>query len=95
MKSSTMTVQSSDSAQSRSLRAVDFKTEYRTGQVDLIAEFYRPCLSRATHYDRAAGFFRSSILYMIGTDILDFAKRGGQMRLICSSKVTKEDLNAF
>jgi superfamily II DNA or RNA helicase len=95
MMSSTMTAQPSDLAQNRSLRDVDFITEYRTGQVDLIEEFYRPCLARATHYDRAVGFFRSSIFLMIGIDILDFAKRGGQMRLICSSKVTREDLNAF
>ena len=78
-----------------SLRNVALKEEYRTGQADLVSTFYRPCLSNATRYDRAVGFFRSSVFLLIGPDFLSFALRGGRVRLLCSPSLTEEDYEAI
>ena len=69
--------------------------EYRTGEQDLVESFYKPCLSEATTYDRAVGYFRSTVFLLIGSDLIEFAKRGGTMRLVCSPNLTDEDYNAI
>lgn len=79
----------------KSFANLSLDTEYRTGQNDPVELFYRPCLSLATRYDRAAGYFRSSIFHIIGEHVLEFAKRGGRMRLVCSPSVTADDVNAI
>jgi superfamily II DNA or RNA helicase len=66
-------------------------TEYRTGQNNPVVEFYEPCLNHARKYRRAVGFFRSSVFYIVGPAIIDFAKNGGIIKLICSPDLTDED----
>ena len=46
----------------------------------------------ATTYKRAVGYFRSSVFLVVGTSILDFAKRGGRVSLICSPELSSEDI---
>ncbi len=65
--------------------------QYRTGQVDPILEFYRPCLLNAIAYDRAVGFFRSSVYLIVGQATVEFARRGGEIRLICSPALDAQD----
>ena len=77
------------------LVSIYFATEYRTGEADPVAEFYRPCLEQATDYRRAVGYFRSSIFLIVGEDVIEFAKRGGRIRLICSPSITDEDLSSI
>ena len=77
------------------LGSVHLATEYRTGEADLVAEFYRPCLEQAADYRRAVGYFRSSIFLVVGEDVVEFAKRGGRIRLICSPSITDEDLSSI
>lgn len=81
--------------ETRSLRSLDLSTEYRTGKSDLIAEFFRPCLEQSDRYDRGVGFFRSTIFHVVGQDLIDFARRGGSIRLICSPVLTHEDAEAI
>jgi len=69
--------------------------EYRTGEQDLVESFYKPCLREAITYDRAVGYFRSTVFLLIGPDLIGLAKRGGTMRLICSPALTDEDYNAI
>lgn len=71
---------------------LQFKTEYRSLKDDPAEEFYQPCLLNAATYKRAVGYFRSSVFLVIGTSILDFAKRGGHIRLICSPELTAQDI---
>jgi superfamily II DNA or RNA helicase len=68
---------------------------YSTGAADLIADFYVPCLGEATKYDRAAGYFRSSLYILIGTALSSFALRGGRVRLVCSPHLTPDDIAAM
>lgn len=77
------------------LRELDLDTEYRTGERDLMGEFYRPCLSRSIRYDRAVGYFRSTIFAIAGDAAIEFARRGGQIRFVCSPVLSEEDINAL
>ncbi|MDP7068765.1 MAG: DEAD/DEAH box helicase family protein, partial [Acidimicrobiales bacterium] len=48
-------------------------------------------LDRATTYDRAVGYFRSSVFHLTQVAMSDFALRGGRMRLICSPHLDEND----
>ncbi len=77
------------------LRDLNLDLDYQTGENDLVAEFYAPCLWVATKYDRAAGFFSSSVLVVAGRALIDFAKRKGTMRLVCSPRLDDDDIDAI
>lgn len=77
------------------LSSLQLATEYRTGSADLVDDFYLPCLERASRYDRAAGYFRSSVLLIIQRALIDFARRGGRVRLVCSPEMSAEDVEAL
>ena len=77
------------------LRQLTIQEEYFTGETDLIDEFYKPCLENSVKYDRSVGFFRSSVFLLIGPEVIKFAQRGGQIRLICSPSLTESDLDAI
>jgi superfamily II DNA or RNA helicase len=77
------------------LDEVPIKEEYRTGEQDLVESFYKPCLRESTVYDRAVGYFRSTVFLLIGHSLIDFVNRGGKMRLVCSPVLTHEDYDAI
>jgi superfamily II DNA or RNA helicase len=77
------------------LRDLTILEEYRTGEQDLVESFYKPCVREAAVYNRAVGYFRSTVFLLIGPDLIEFAKRGGKMRLICSPVLTSEDYEAI
>lgn len=77
------------------LRSLHLETEYRTGESDPVSEFYRPCLKQASNYSRAVGYFRSSVFLIVGDDVVDFAKRGGKIRLVCSPSISEEDISGI
>ncbi|MBN1009088.1 DEAD/DEAH box helicase family protein [Amphritea pacifica] len=77
------------------LRDLKLAEEYFTGEVDLVEAFYRPCLKSSVRYDRSVGFFRSSVFVLIGPDIIEFAQRGGKIRLVSSPCLTDEDIDAI
>ncbi len=68
---------------------------YRTGERDPVGGFYQPCLSAAVRYARAVGYFRSSIFSIVGRPFLEFARRGGTARLVCSPSITEDDAQAI
>jgi superfamily II DNA or RNA helicase len=76
------------------LDSLELKTEYRTGEDDLVQDFYRPCLSRAKQYDRAVGNFRSTVFAITADIIVEFAKAGGRIRVVCSPSLTDTDIQA-
>ena len=77
------------------LSILDLKTEYRSLQDDPVREFYRPCLLNANNYRRAVGFFRSTVYNVIGASTVEFARRGGGTRLICSPELSEEDIESI
>lgn len=79
----------------KNLQSVGVQTGYRTGSSDLVRDFYVPCLLNSTHYDRAVGYFRSSIYALVGEAMIEFAGRGGRMRLVCSPDLEAGDIESI
>jgi superfamily II DNA or RNA helicase len=77
------------------LASLELATEYRTSVSDPVRQFYRPCLFNAEEYKRAVGFFRSTIFLVVGASAVEFARRGGHIRVICSPALTNEDLGSI
>jgi superfamily II DNA or RNA helicase len=75
--------------------ALPLEAGYSSGRSDLADEFYRPCLSLASRYDRAVGYFRSSFFALLGVAVSDFVLGDGKIRLICSPSLTAVDLDAI
>ena len=77
------------------LSEFDFETEYRSLKANPATSFYRPCLLNSTAYKRAVGYFRSSVYMVIGPSIIEFARRGGKISLICSPELSPEDIDGI
>lgn len=77
----------------KSLKEVAFDLDYHTSTEDAIETFYGPCLERATKYDRAAGYFRASVLEIVTEQVMEFAKNDGLIRVICSPYMNAEDIS--
>jgi len=79
-------------AYSGNLSALDLDTEYRSLKDNPVANFYTKCLREASRYDRAVGYFRSTVFLVIGAAVIEFARRGGKIRIICSPALDQEDV---
>ena len=79
----------------RGLAALPLEAQYRTGERDPVEGFYVPCLGASETYSRAVGYFRSTIFLVVGQPLVEFARRGGRVRLVCSPSVTEEDAAAI
>lgn len=77
------------------LKTLSLAAEYRTGESDPVSDFYTPSLLASIQYDRAVGYFRSTLFAIIGQPFLDFALRGGKCRLVCSPDLSDEDMEAL
>jgi len=77
------------------LSDMQLKPWYTSGHTDIINEFYVPCLRTASKYDRAVGFFSSTVYAVVSVALADFVERGGKMRLVCSPQLAEEDIDAI
>lgn len=68
---------------------------YRTGQRDIVREFYLPCLEQTTLYRRAVGYFTSGGLAYAARGIASLVSRHGRMRLVASPCLEEGDLEAL
>ncbi len=80
---------------SGALRDANFASSYSTSQESLLRDFYIPALSHASRYDRATGYFASSILSLAPLAFSGFVERGGTIRLLCSPHLSVEDARAI
>ena len=78
-----------------SFKDIEIKTEYRSGQSNVIGDFYIPVLSQAVKYQRAVGFFSSTALIQIARGISELVSNGGKIQLIVSPRLSKEDIYAI
>ncbi|OYV27701.1 MAG: hypothetical protein B7Z82_04580, partial [Halothiobacillus sp. 20-54-6] len=79
----------------KALADLHLSSQYRTGEMDPVVGLYRPCLSLAEEYKRAVGYFRSSVFLVIGNTTVEFARRGGKMRLVCSPSIENADADSI
>jgi superfamily II DNA or RNA helicase len=82
------------SKRTHNLMEFEPEPEYNTEDNFIVKDFYAPCLARSNKYDRAVGYFRANIYRELGEDLLNFAKRGGKVRLICSPDIPEPDEEA-
>lgn len=78
-----------------SLRQLKLQTSYHKGTDDIAATFYLPCMAQSTTYDRAVGFFNSTVYVIAWPSLKDFVERGGRMRIICSPVLSPDDIVAL
>src|SRR5690606_27453205 len=76
-----------------SLRRLNLSHSYRSDEGRLIERFYQPCLSVATKYYRAVGYFTGQSLALAGQGLPAFVRRRGIMRLVAAPYLSPEDLD--
>ena len=69
-----------------------FQKEYLPHSEFSAEEFFRNAIVRSIFYRRAAGYFSSGVLSLFNEEILNFAKRGGKIQLICSDQLARSDI---
>lgn len=77
------------------LRDLTLKKAYHKPEDDIASAFYLPAVAAATQYDRAVGFFSSSIYLLAWPSLKQFVAAGGRMRLICSPVLSDQDHTAI
>lgn len=74
----------------------NWKRRYNSPPDNLIDDFYSPAFCCSCQYDRAVGFFSSSLLATIAPALDTFVSNGGNMRLITSpANLSDDDLEAM
>lgn len=77
------------------LRDFEFKRAYHKPADNIAVEFYLPAIGASVTYDRAVGFFSSTIFLLAWPSLKDFVAGGGKMRLICSPVLSEKDHSAL
>ncbi len=77
------------------LSDLNLKESYNNQKTNVVNDFLNPVLSEAIRYDRAVGFFSSTSLLAITVGIKRLIENGGTIRLICSPKLSEEDIKAI
>lgn len=77
------------------LAGLNLHTSYRKGRDDIAHDFYLPMMEAAITYDRAVGYFRSSIFIIAWSALRGFVQRGGKLRILCSQVMSEGDLAAL
>ena len=77
------------------LRSFEWADRYSSSRQDLVRDFFGPALDRSARYDRAAGYFRSTIYSLVADELRRFVARQGRMRLLCSPELRQQDIKAL
>jgi superfamily II DNA or RNA helicase len=77
------------------LRQLNLKSVYRSDDDSILADFYVPALSQSISYDRAVGYFSSSMLSYAAQGIGALIEKQGSMRLIVGGEITQEESDAI
>jgi len=77
------------------LKDLNLKSVYRSGKSDLLNDLYIPLLSVAKRYDRAVGYFATSLLAYALKGISSIVENDGKMRLVVGATVTDEEFDAL
>lgn len=77
-----------------SLRDIQYRVFYRPNDNPL-ETFYLPTLAASVHYDRSAGYFRSSALAAAAAGIVRLIQNEGRMRLLVGAELAAEDVEAI
>src|SRR3954463_45210 len=76
-----------------SLRNLPLQISYGPGD-DRLNRFFIPALAASVRYDRAAGYFSSSMLAVAAAGVVRLIANRGTMRLLCGADLSEEDVAA-
>lgn len=74
------------------LEQLTYKSLYRNNNDNFDSDFLVPCFAHSSLCDRASGFFSVRSLFLSIDGIIKFVAQNGKMRLICSPKLSEEDI---
>ncbi len=74
------------------LRDVSLKEEYRSDRDDIVSEFFVPCLSNCTKYDRCIEYISLKSLTTLSLGFDNFAKSDARLRIVCGHRFNASDL---
>ena len=77
-----------------SLRDIVYRVFYRPNDNPL-ETFYLPTLAASVHYDRSAGYFRSSALAAAAAGVVRLIHNQGTMRLLVGAQLSEQDVAAI
>lgn len=72
-----------------------FKTTYYNQKDNVVDDFLIPALKESVEYDRAVGFFSSTSIMAATVGISKLVENGGRIRIICSPRLSEEDIEAI
>ena len=78
----------------RRLSDIKYRVFYRPADSPL-ETFYLPALAASIHYDRSAGYFRSSALAAAAAGIVRLIENNGRMRLLVGAELAEQDVEAI
>ena len=87
--------QASNDDEVGNLSILDIRPEYRSDSNNLLQDFYVPCFLNSCSYSRAVGFFTSRGLSVAAQGLVEFIKKGGNMRLVASPLFEPDDIEAI
>lgn len=73
----------------------NIKSGYRSGESDLLAEFFDPCFSDCSSYSRAVGFFTSTALKAWALGLTRMGRDKIKIRLLIGPTLSDEDYEAI
>ncbi|GAB4161483.1 MAG: hypothetical protein Fur0021_34650 [Candidatus Promineifilaceae bacterium] len=76
------------------LTDITYRVFYRPNDNPL-ETFYLPTLAATVHYDRSAGYFRSSALAAAAAGIVRLIQNNGRMRLLVGAELSEQDVDAI
>jgi SNF2 family DNA or RNA helicase len=76
------------------LRDLSLKISYGPSD-DRLREFFIPAMAASIRYDRAAGYFSSTMLAVAAAGVTKLIANGGKMRLLCGADLSEADVAAI
>ncbi len=76
-----------------SLKEINLKEEYRSDRDDIVAEFFFPCLSNCTEYNRCVDFLSIQTLATIAMAFDNFSEGHAKLRMVTGHRFKTTDLN--
>jgi len=76
------------------LRELNLNISYGPSD-DPLREFFIPAMAASIRYDRAAGYFSSTMLAVAAAGVTKLILNGGKMRLLCGADMSEQDVAAI
>lgn len=72
------------------------KTNYNSRLDDIICDLYKPCFKNSRTYYRGSAYFRTSVVELYRTEVLDFCRNNdAKIAILTSTDVVVDDVKAI